>query len=104
MMHNANLPLHIHYKLWREAFKTASLLYGLQVIELDGVKATRYVHWCGENPDFSKHQGTWSEARTVKIKSIVMPKIADRGMQCIFVGYALDHAGNVYRIYNLATN
>ena len=57
-MHDANLPLDMHYRLWREVFKTASLLDGLQVIELDGVKATRYEHWCGKNPAFSKHLRT----------------------------------------------
>ena len=103
MMHEANLPLNMRYQLWHEAFKTASLLDGLQVIELNGVRATRFVHWNGKNPDFAKHLRTWGEAGTVKVKSIATPKIADRGVHCIFVGYALDHAGNVYRMYNLKT-
>ena len=76
---------------------------GLQVIDLDGVKATRYMHWSGRNPDFSNHLRTWGEAGTVKVKTKATPKIADRGVQCIFVGYALDHAGDVYRMYNPAT-
>ena len=30
-------------------------------------------------------------------------KMDDRGEICLFVGYAKNHAGNVYRMYNLRT-
>ena len=40
----------------------------------------------------------------MKIKKTGTPKIADRGVQCIFVGYALDHASDCYRMYDPTTN
>jgi hypothetical protein len=50
MMARANVPLEVRYKIWRHAFKTATLLDGLTVITVGGKTATRYVLWAGENP------------------------------------------------------
>jgi hypothetical protein len=60
-----------------KAFKTATLLDGLRVIELDGVKETRHKHWCGVNPKFIEHLCTWGEVGTVNLKEIGTSKIAD---------------------------
>jgi len=104
MMHRANIPLRQRYKLYPEAFKTATLLDGLGVIDIDGVNETRYVHFSEKNPKFSKHLRTWGEAGTVTLKSKATPKIADRGMHCMFIGYATDHDGDCYRMWNPKTN
>jgi hypothetical protein len=103
MMHQANLPASVRPRVWTEAFKTATLLDGLVPIEINGKLATKYVHWCGENPMFAKHLRTWGEAGTVKIKTDTTPKLADQGVQCMFVGYAMDHPGDCYRMWNPAT-
>jgi len=104
MMHRANVPLAIRYKVWKEAFKTATLLDGLVVIALDGKEATRYVHWNGHNPAFAKHLRIWGEAGTVKVKTNTTPKVVDRGVHCMMVGYALHHAGDTYRMWDKETN
>jgi hypothetical protein len=104
IMHHANVPMHTRYKLFPEAFKTATLLDGLVVITLDGVKKTRIEHWGGTKPSYANHLRMWGEAGTVKLKTIATPKIADRGVQCMFVGYALDHAGDVYRMWDPNTS
>jgi hypothetical protein len=31
------------------------------------------------------------------------PKVKDRGIQCMFVGYALDHLGDMYQMWDLET-
>jgi hypothetical protein len=54
----AKIPLANRHLLWPKAFKTATLLDGLQVIELDGAEVTRYVHWNDKNPDFAQHLRT----------------------------------------------
>jgi hypothetical protein len=104
MMHQANVPIRIHYKVWKEAFKTATLLDGLTAITLDGVTATRYVHWNGHNPQFADNLRTWGEAGTVTTKTSTTPRVHDRGEQCMFVGYAINHSGDTYRMWNLSTN
>jgi hypothetical protein len=55
---------------------------------------TCYVHWCGKNPKFTNHLCTWGEAGTVKIKAMNTPKLADCGVQCVFIGYSLEHSSN----------
>jgi hypothetical protein len=102
-MHRANVPMKERYKLFREAFKTATLLDGLIPIKLDGKMKPRVVHWSGKLPDFAKHLRTWGEAGTVKTKTPTMAKLADHGVHCMFVGYALDHAGDVYHMWKPKT-
>jgi len=103
LMHAANIPMAIQYLVWHEAFKMATLLDGLSMIELDGKSAMRVEHWCGKVPAFAKHLKTWGEAGTVKVKTMGTPKIADRGVHCMFVGYALNHAGDCYCMWDPVT-
>jgi hypothetical protein len=102
-MHHANVLMKERYKLFREAFKAATLLDGPIPIELDGKVKPRVVHWSGKLPNFAKHLRTWGKAGTVKTKTPTTAKLADRGMHCMFVGYALDHAGDVYHMWNPKT-
>ena len=99
----ANVPTTVRHLLWREAFKTTTLLDGLQVITVDGKEATRYVHWNKTNPAFSKHLRTWGEAGTVKLKTKMTLKLNDRGATCMMVGYALEHPGDTYRMWDPKT-
>jgi hypothetical protein len=55
LMARAYVPMKIRYKIWKEAFQTATLLDGLTVMTIDGKKANRYVHWGGSNPKFVNH-------------------------------------------------
>jgi hypothetical protein len=55
LMARANIPMKVLYKVWREAFKVATLLGGLTVITVDGQNGTRYKLWHGENPRFAQH-------------------------------------------------
>jgi hypothetical protein len=88
MMAHANVPLEVRYKIWRHAFKTATLLDGLTVITVGGKTATRFVLWAGKNPKFADHLRTWGEAGSIMTRVRGTPKIADRGTQCMMVGYS----------------
>jgi hypothetical protein len=103
LMAKANLPMKVRYKVWKEAFKMATLLDGLPVITVGGKTDTRYVLWCGKNPKFSQHLKTWGEAGTVKMHKQGTPKIADRGAQCMMIGYATDHEGGCYQMWDPQT-
>lgn len=78
MMARAHVSEKIRYRIYSEAFKTATLLDGLIPIELDGTVKTRYEHWCGKIPTFAEHLRTWGEAGTVTIKSKMTAKVKDR--------------------------
>ena len=103
LMVDANIPMDMRYVLFRTAVITATYLDGLIVQCVDGHSATRFVHFFGRNPAWSNHLRTYGEAGTVKIKVDSTSKLADRGVQCMFVGYAKDHAGDVYLMYDPAT-
>jgi hypothetical protein len=59
----------------------ATDLDGLIVTTIDHAVATRYEHWCGKLPKWTKHLKTWGEAGTVKTKTDTTPKLADRGIK-----------------------
>jgi hypothetical protein len=103
-MHRANVPEIVRYKLFKEAFKTASLLNALLIVEIDGEQRSRVEHWGGQKPKYAANLRTWGEAGTVKVKTNTTPKLADQGVQCMMVGYAKDHKGNVYRMWDPDTN
>jgi hypothetical protein len=70
------------------------------VTTINGLTLTQYKHFCGKNPKFAQHLRTWGEAGTVKTKTKTTPKIADHGVQCMFIGYAKDHKGDCYQMWN----
>ena len=78
-MARANIP----------AFKTATLLDRLMSVEIGGVIKTRYEHWYGNNPGFAKYFRIWREEGIVKTKTTMTPKVKDRGIPCMLIGYAL---------------
>ena len=54
-------------------------------------------------PKFAKHLHNWGETGTVKVKTVGKPKVADRGVQCMFIGYALNHDGDCYKMWDPKT-
>jgi hypothetical protein len=103
MMAQANIPLNVRYKIWRYAFKAATLLDGLTVVTVGGKMATRYVLWAGENPKFASHLRTWGEAVSIKTRVRGTPKIADRGTPCMMAGYSTNHNGDCYQMWDPIT-
>jgi hypothetical protein len=99
----AHVPMEIGYTLFPKAFEYATGTAGLQVTTVDRRTTARYKHFCGKNPKFAQHLRTWGEAGTVKTKTKTTTKIADRGVQCMFIWYAKDHEGNCYQMWNPKT-
>ena len=88
----------------RKHLRQLHCLDGLTVIKLNGVEATQFVHWGGKNPEFAKYLHVWGEAGTVKTKTKTFPKLFDHGVHCMMVCYALNHAGDTYRMWDMKTN
>eukprot|EP00957_Ditylum_brightwellii_P075304 5722063-Ditylum_brightwellii.AAC.1 len=103
-MHKANCPIAIKYKVFPKAFMTATLLDGLVIVEVGGEKKTHYEHFYGNVPKFAKHVCTWGEAGTSKTHKKTTPKIADRGVTCMFVRYTIQHEGNCYKMLDPRTS
>jgi len=55
----------------------------------------------GSNLQWTNHLRLFGEVCTVKLVMGASPKLADRGVQCMMVGYAQYHDGDVYCMWNL---
>jgi len=95
-MVRARVPMKIRYRVFRETFKTATVLNELEAVSIEGKVLTRYEHCVGKIPSFAKHLRTWGEAGIVKIKTATTAKLADKGVQCMFIGYATNSGGDVW--------
>eukprot|EP00957_Ditylum_brightwellii_P094996 7234254-Ditylum_brightwellii.AAC.2 len=99
MMHQANLNKVMRYKLFPKAFATATLLDGLGMVDIKGMKKSHFEHFAGALPKFAKHLYTWGKAGTIKTHKKTSPKIEDHGVVCMMVGYATNHKGDCYEMY-----
>ena len=79
------------------------MLDGLTIIEVDGLKQSRYEHVFKKKPKFVKYLRTIGEAGTVKITNDTAAKLQDRTVHCIFVGYAINHPEGCDQMYDPAT-
>jgi hypothetical protein len=90
------------HKFWMEAAATATKL---DTIMNEKGEKSPYQQFYNESPLFEKHLRTFGEVgiMTLKPGSTIKSKLGDRGIKCLFLGYAANHAGNVYRVLNLET-
>jgi hypothetical protein len=104
MLHQANIPEDRCVYFWNKCFETATKVDGLAAVTINMITKTQYEHWFGSNPAFANHLHTWGEAGVVTLTSNMQPKLHDHGLNCMFVGYATDHAGDVYYMWNPKIN
>jgi len=90
------------FKMWSEAVTTVTALDNLIPVTFIGETKTRYEHAGYEIPKFVKYLRTFGEA--VIVKNGKDGEVGDRGITMVFVGYAVGHAGNCYRMYNPVTS
>ena len=100
-MNRANFPLKVWYMLFGEISNCIAKLDWLTVIKIDNVKKTRIEHYQGILPAFAKQLRTIGEAGTVHIGK--NGKVKDRGVTMLFVGYATQHEGDCWHMYNPET-
>jgi hypothetical protein len=103
MMGGANIPVECWKMIVIEALKTITLLDGLVVVELNGIRDTRDGHCFGSNPKWASKLCTFGEAAVVK-KEKKSDKTTDRGITVVFVGYSLDRTNDCYRFWNPEKN
>ena len=103
MMQDAGVPQEQRYLLYQEASSHATRLDGLVIIEINGVKATRFKHLIGADPRFILSMRTWGEEGVIKVGKGCKSKLGNRGMEVMFIGYAIDHPWDTYRMYTPKT-
>ena len=102
VMNVAQIPKSERFKLWGEAATTVTALDNLIPVTWNGINKTRYEHAGFEIPKFVKYLRTFGEAGIVKNGKD--GKVGDRRIAMVFVGYADEHTGNCYRMYNPVTS
>ena len=102
MMHEAGINGDERKKYWIEAAATATKIGNILVNDRKDKCAHEKVY--GEMPKYSKYLRTFGEYGVMaKAPGKIKNKLEDRGMKVRFVGYARNHAGNVYRMMNPVT-
>ncbi|KAL7579260.1 hypothetical protein ACA910_011419 [Epithemia clementina (nom. ined.)] len=105
LMAKANLPTPVRHRLWRYAVQHETLLDGYCIVQVGtGVAKTRYEHILGSNPKSVDLTRTWGEAGTVTLYDKKVSKLNNRGVHCLFVGYATNHPEGTYAMYDPKTN
>ena len=100
LMDGAGLSKHLRGNLWCETFKTATDLINISATpKRDELRCEL---WNGKIPNYAKHLKRFGEIGVVK-KGGLQSKLENKGIDCLFVGYADDHSGEVKRMMNLKT-
>jgi len=102
MMLGAGLDASSKLKLWMEAAATATKLDNILSMANE---ESPYKKFYGKDPDYQNHLQTFGELAIVTKNpgGVIKSKLDDRGEKCMFLGYAANHAANVYRMYNMST-
>ena len=103
LMIEAKVPKNKRHIVGQKAFETATKLDGLIPTTINGTTKTRAEHFGNEIPSFVNHMRKWGEAGIVKIRTKTTPKMDDRGITCMFVGYPDNHSGDAYEMLNWNT-
>jgi hypothetical protein len=101
MMLGAKLDDAFQGKLWAEAVFTATKLHNAVPNRASGAKSPDEL-WYGESPKILDHLIQWGRIGFVKNRGKAK-KLDEKSTKMVFMGYADDHAGDVYRMYNTVT-
>ena len=74
LIHHANVPTNIGYRVNKDAFRNTTILDRLSVIDIDGKQTTRHDNFCGSHPAFAKKLRSWGEAGVVNTRIWPTPK------------------------------
>ena len=90
-------------EFWCEVISTATNLDNIMV--RPDRKKSLYTLFYNKDAKFMKHLTSFGEMAVVApyMKKKMRSKLDNRGKTCMFVGYADDHSGDVYRFLNINT-
>jgi hypothetical protein len=57
----------------------------------------------GSKPKLPKNSGMFREMGVVTTKDDIQMKLKNRNLICMFVGYSVDHANDIYWMFNMNT-
>ena len=105
MLRASGMTEKLKQTLWAECASTCTKLDNLTPSRNDENKCCHEAFY-GNIPKYATELRTFGEIAIVTDheKKKIINKLNDRGRECMFVGYATNHAGDVYRFLNTKTH
>ena len=101
MLNCAGLKDHLRNGVWAECAMTVTFLSNIISIKSD--EKCPYQLLFGAKPKLPSALKAFGEIGVVTTKDDIQGKLKNRGTYCMFVGYSVNHASDVYRMLNLET-
>ena len=100
LLNTAGLTSTLRYALWAHAAKLATQLENI-IMNASNTSPEIILH--GQNPSWIHNLRLFGEVGIVHMARPLQNKLKNRGTACLFLGYADDHSGKVYKFYNVQT-
>jgi hypothetical protein len=98
----AGLKDRVRHGVWAECANTVTFLSNITALKSKDV--CPYQLLFGSKPKLPESLRSFGEVGVVTTKSNIQGKLRNRGTVCMFVGYSVDHAHDVYCMLNLETD
>ena len=103
MLNGAGFDATTRGKLWAEAANCAT--HNENVTSLHTGEPSSHEKFFGNLPPYVPHMRTFGEIGIVRnIHQGTVWKLENKGIPAMFIGYTNEHAGNVYKMFNLQTH
>jgi hypothetical protein len=101
MLNSAGLKDHLRSGVWAECAMTVTYLSKITSIKEKLI--CPYQLLFGNKPRIPESLRSFDENGVVTTKNDIQWKLTNRGTRCMFMGYSINHAHDVYRMSNIET-
>jgi hypothetical protein len=101
MLNSAGVKDQLRSGVWEECAMTVTFL--LNVTSIKNKEVCPYELLFGCKPKLPTSLRSFGDIGVVTTKANIQSKLKNRGTPCMFVGYSVHHANDVYRMLNLDT-
>ena len=99
MLNSAGLKDNLRSGVWAECAMTVTFLSNITSIKNQEICPYQLLYGC--KPRLPASLRSFGEMGIVTTKDKIQSKLNNRGMPCMFVGYSVHHAHDVYRMLNI---
>jgi hypothetical protein len=100
MLNSAGLKDHLRSGVWAECAMTVTYLSNITSIKEKMICPCQLLF--GNKPRITEILRSFGEIGVVTTKNDIQGKLTNRGAPCMFMGYSISHAHDVYRMLNIA--
>jgi hypothetical protein len=101
MLNSAGLKDHLRSGVWAECSMTVTYLSNITSIKEKMIYPYQLLF--GNKPRLPESLRSFGEVGVVMTKNDIQGKLNNRGIPCMFMGYSINHAHDVYRMLNIET-